>query len=275
MDALVADQLAEVEDGRARRVGEERGKPGGVALVGEALLGVAGIGVVGSGLAHEGGERDCARDGLELVDVDPGRHLVHALRVRERPADLRQHRADVRRADEDATRVAQALPAPLRQLGMVAHRVLELGAVRLHRERRRRARDGSGTDRPAQQHVVREDEVGGQQLAQRRRARRDEAVGCGALELVQAPRLEALVAVEHEDGQDRADVRPDDLRPAQVVELRVPLLADHRDVVAGQRPLACQSPRVDVRAGATQEVAVPEQDAHRAAPPGPDYVRWK
>ena len=75
--------------------------------------------------------------------------------------------------------------------------------------------------------------------------------------------LEPLVVVEHEHGQQAAGkLGHDDRRAADVVALRVPLLADDRHVVAEAAPLARERPRVDVRAGAAQEVAVPENDPH-------------
>ena len=120
--------------------------------------------------------------------------------------------------------------------------------------------------------MVREDEVGGQQRAQRLRVRLDVRVALGAREVLQQPRLEPLVPVEHEDRQQPVrQLRHDDLRAAEVVPLRVPLLADDVDVVAGAAPLARERTRVDVRAGAAEQVAVPEEDPHG----GGRYVRWK
>ena len=108
----------------------------------------------------------------------------------------------------------ERLAPPRRQLGVAAHRVLELGAVRLDRERRA----GRGADRPAEQDVVREDEVGRQQLAQRRRVRLDVALALVAREVLEEPRLEPLVAVEHEDRQQRRRISgPHDARAAEVV----------------------------------------------------------
>ena len=93
-------------------------------------------------------------------------------------------------------------------------------------------------------------------------------------EVDEQPRLEPLVPVEDEDGQQAVrQIRHDDVRAAEAVALRMPLLADDRDVVAGKAPLARERTRVDVGAGSSQEVAVPEQHPH-----GSDanrYVRWK
>ena len=74
--------------------------------------------------------------------------------------------------------------------------------------------------------------------------------------------LVALVAVEHEDRQQPADVRPHRRGAAEVVEPRLGLLAEDGDLVPRPRPLPRQRPRVDVRARAAEEVAVPEQDLH-------------
>ena len=49
--------------------------------------------------------------------------------------DLFEHSADVRGADEGRAALLEGLPPPRRQLVVAAHRVLELGAVRLDRER--------------------------------------------------------------------------------------------------------------------------------------------
>ena len=85
-----------------------------------------------------------------------------------------------------------------------------------------------GADRAAEQDVVREDEVGGQQLAQRRRVPLDPVVELGARAVLDELHLVALVAVEHEDGQQPADVRPHERRAAEVVPLRMRLLAEAR-----------------------------------------------
>ena len=89
-------------------------------------------------------------------------------------------------------------------------------------------------------------------------------------EVLEQPRLEPLVAVEHEHGQQAAgQLGPDDARAAEVVLLRGALLADDRHVVPGEAPLPRERARVDVRAGAAEQVAVPERMRIRT------YVRWK
>jgi hypothetical protein len=131
--------------------------------------------------------------------------------------------------------------------------------VRLDRERRARG-DADGS---AEQHVVREDEIGGQELA----------YGGGVcvdppLELV--PRavgqpshvVVAFVAVEHEHREEAAHVGAGRSRSTEVVCLRVGLLAQDGHVVSRACPLARERPRVDVRPCPAEEIAVPEQDAH-------------
>ena len=81
--------------------------------------------------------------------------------------------ADVRRADIDRVGRLEHVSTPLLELRPAAHRVLELRAVRLDAEGRARA----GADRTAHQDVIREDEVGGQQLLQRGDVRVDVAAG--------------------------------------------------------------------------------------------------
>ena len=119
---------------------------------------------------------------------------------------------------------------------------------------------GRGSDRPAEEDVVAEDEVGRQLLAHGRRVALDPVVELRPRAVLHELDLVALVAVEHEDGQQAADVRPDGARAAEVVALGMRLLAEDGDVVPGTRPLARERPRVDVRAGAAEQVAVPEQD---------------
>ncbi len=222
LHALVLDQLADVDDRglvARERVLEARR----VAGIGMALVAVLRVEL---GLRDQAGERAQPVLGRELVDVDARRNLVHAVDVAD---DVLEHGADVRRADEDRLRAGERLRSPALQLRSSAHRVLELGAVRLHRV----ARTARGADRPAEEHVVREHEVGRQQFAHGGGVRLDVAVALLDREVLQQPRLEALVAVEHEDRQQAVgQIGHDDARAAEVVPLRVPLLAHDRDVVA-------------------------------------------
>ena len=157
VDALVADQLAEVDD-RRLVAGQELGEALGVPLVREPLLGVPRVRGVAARLLDERAQSLVPRLGPELVDVHSRRHLVHVVDV---TADVLEHLPDVGRADERRLRGGEALGAPARELGPAAHRVLELGAVRLHGV----ARAARTRHRPSHQHVVREDDVCRQQLS--------------------------------------------------------------------------------------------------------------
>ena len=164
----------------------------------------------------------------------------------------------------DPTYVASALrerrSRPLAELGAAAHRILQLRAVRLDAERRAARR----SDRAAHQHMVGEHEVGGQQLPQRGRVRIDVCASFGLGEVLEELRIEPLVAVHDEGGQQAAgQVDRDRPRAAEVVLLGRPLLRDDDDVVPGAAPLARQRAGVDVRPGPSEQVPVPEQDPHR------------
>ena len=88
----------------------------------------------------------------------------------------------------------------------------------------------------------------GSVLAERRRVRLDPGVELLARAVLQQLDAVALVAVEHEDGKQAADVGTHDLRAAEVEALGVRLLAEDGDVVPGARPLARELAGVDVRA---------------------------
>jgi hypothetical protein len=239
VDALVPQELPEVDDGR-RVAGQERGEPLRVALVGEALVRVVGVRGVLPSLGDEPGERLVATSRPPLCDVDSGWHLVHVVDV---VADLTHDPPDVRRPDEDRRRTPENLVAPPLELGASAHRVLELRAVGLDGVLRTRR----PADRATEQHVVAEQKVGGQPGGDRRRVRADPAIELLARAVLQKLHAVPVVAVEHEDREEPADVRPDDVRPAQVVSLRVRLLAEDGDVVAAPGPLAGELARVYVR----------------------------
>ena len=142
-------------------------------------------------------------------------------------AYLGEHGADVLGADERRACRREGLGSPGRERGVSAHRVLELGAVRLDGERRARR----SADRPAEEDVVREDDVGRQERPERGRVRLDPGVELGPGAVLDAPDVVAVVAVEDEDGQEAADVRPHGRRAAEVVALRVRLLREDGDVV--------------------------------------------
>ena len=90
----------------------------------------------------------------------PGEHLVHTVDVAD---DVLEHGANVLGADEHRLGAGERLCAPARELGPAAHRVLELRAVCLHRV----ARTARAADGAAEEHVVREDEVGRLERAER------------------------------------------------------------------------------------------------------------
>jgi hypothetical protein len=72
------------------------------------------------------------------------------------PDDVLDNRADVSRPDEHGPGLRERLSAPAGQLRVSAHRVLELGAMRLDCERNATC----DPDRSPRQNVVREHELG-------------------------------------------------------------------------------------------------------------------
>jgi len=156
-----------------------------------------------------------------------------------------------------ASGALERLAAPGLERRPPSHRVLELGAVRLDAERHaRREPDGR-----SHQHVIREHDVRRQQVAKHRRVRLDVGGALGLREVLEVLRLETLVPIEHEHGQETArQVGHDDLGGAEVEVLGRALLADDDDFVAGSRPFTRQRTGVDVRARAAEQVAVPEED---------------
>jgi hypothetical protein len=131
VDALVPDQLAEVEE-RWILLGEELGEVLGVPLVGQALVGASRVRGVAPRLLDQIGESVFATLGVELADIDAGRNLVDPVDVAH---DVLEHLTDVGRADEDGAGVGERLASPAGKLLVAAHRVLELGAVGLDGER--------------------------------------------------------------------------------------------------------------------------------------------
>jgi hypothetical protein len=176
--------------------------------------------------------------------------------------DFLQHGADVGGADEDGGGPLEALPPPLRKRGVAAHRVLELRAVRLDGV----ASAGRRAHRPAEEDVVGEDEIRREPLAHGRGVQPDEALALLPREVLEQPRLESLVAVEHENGEQPADVGPHDLGAREVELVGVRLLAEDGEVVPSTAPLPRESPRVDVRPRPAEQISVPEQDPHAGNP---------
>ena len=153
----------------------------------------------------------------------PGRHLVDAVDVAD---DVLEHLADVRRADEDGLCALERFASPRgQQLRVAAHRVLELGAVgldgvaRAGRSRRPAHRGGRGCRRRGRPAAAR---------ATAAALRSTQSSQLGPRAVLHELDLVALVAVEHEDGQQPADVGPDGTRAAEVVPLGMRLLARGR-----------------------------------------------
>ena len=255
LHALVLDQLAEVDDRRPVAL-EERREPRGIALVGQPLLGVPRIGRVEPSLREQAGERLGLRRRPPELDVDAGRDLVDAVH---RPAHLAHDVADVPRADDRRRRSAQHLGTPRRELRVAAHRVFELGAVRLDDV----AAAAGRAHRAAKEDVVDEDEIRRPVRAERGGVRLHPRVQLGARALLHPLDLVPLVAVDHEDRQQPADVRPHGLRAAEIEAIGMRLLGEHGDVVPLPAPLARQLARVDVRPRAPEQVAVPDEYPHQ------------
>jgi hypothetical protein len=110
--------------------------------------------------------------------------------------------------------------------------------------------------------VVDEQVIGRKVLADGGGVALDESLPLRQREILEITGLEILVAVEHKNGERAVDVRSYDGGAAEVESLGVRLLAEDDDLVANATPRACERSRVDVRAGAAQEVAVPEENLH-------------
>ena len=173
-------------------------------------------------------------------------------------ADVGHHLADVLRADDGRRCLREGLLPPRGELRVPAHRVLELGAVRLD--------DVAPADRlpdgAAQQHVVDEDEIGRKVLPHGRRVGRDPGVQLRPSGILDALDLVAVVLVDDEDREESAHVGAHRLGASEVEPLGVRLLGEQDDVVALPTPFAGELARVDVRARPSEEVAVPDEDPH-------------
>ena len=110
--------------------------------------------------------------------------------------------------------------------------------------------------------MVREEEIGGQVLPHGGRVLLDEVIPLGPAQVLEVAGLHVLVAVEHEDRKRPVERRPDDRGAAEVVLLRIGLLAEDDDLVAEPAPRPRERPRVDVRPRPAQEVAVPDENLH-------------
>ena len=259
MDALLAHQLPEVEDEAA-----QPGEP------------VAGVGVRGAlGRAAEMGRRrvsaqhgdqagEIASARMEGVGVDARRDDVHPV-VEARPEQLLGHLDDVTRAGEERARPRERGDGQRRQLRTAADGVLQLGAVDLDRVG---GAVGAGPRRDGAAHedVVCQHEVGPAVVGRRHRSGVpvDEQLELGRGHVGDVARLDPLVAVEDEGRKQRPHVGPYDADVrAEVEPLRPRFLAHHDDVVPQPPPRPCHVLRVDVRAGALEQVAVPQDEPHR------------
>ncbi len=81
-----------------------------------------------------------------------------------------------------------------------------------------------GPDRAAEEYVIREDDVGGQQAANGTGICLHPRFELGARAVLDASHVVAVVAVEDEDGEQSSDVRSHRLRGAEVVLARIRLL---------------------------------------------------
>ena len=168
----------------------------------------------------------------------------------------------------EPTNVARAprerVCAPGREARIAAHRVLELGAVCLDGERRA----GSGPDRPAEEHVVREDEVSREERPDaRRRSPRPSRRALPACSPGRVARRSRRSGRGRRPAAGPPTSGRSDARRAEVVALGMRLLREDGHVVPCPAPLAGEHPGVDVRARAAEQVAVPEEDAHRCILP--------
>jgi uncharacterized protein (TIGR00661 family) len=118
-------------------------------------------------------------------------------------------------------------------------------------------------DRPAEENVVDEDEIGRPMVAQGPRVRLDPGVELCARAVLDPLDLVAVVAVEHEHGQQPVHVRLDRVGAAEIKALWMRLLGEDGHVVSLAHPLTRQLARVDVRASAPEEVAMPYVDPHQ------------
>ena len=136
------------------------------------------------------------------------------------PADLGECLADVLRAHDHGGGVAERLGAPRRELGVAAHRVLELRPV--HRDRV--ARPGCRSYWAAEEDVAGEDEVGRQPFTNGRGVVFDPRFELAPRELLHELDPVAVVLVEHEHRQQAVDVRAHRVRAAEVETLGMRLL---------------------------------------------------
>ena len=172
---------------------------------GRRSLALPGFGGSRARLLEQAGERLVARLRPELVDVDARRHLVHALDV---PDDLVEHRRMCAEPTKTAPR-RRAPPSPTpRAPGRprIEYSSSEPCALTAKRRTARRAHGAAEED------VVREDEVGRRELAQRRGVRLDvraraparESPGAAAARAPRSGRARRRAAARRQSGRTTA-----------------------------------------------------------------------
>jgi hypothetical protein len=114
----------------------------------------------------------------------------------------------------------------------------------------------------AEEHVIREQIVRRQVIADGGSVLLDEPFPLGLAEILEVPSLEVFVAVEHEDRQRPLYLGTNARRAAEVIGLRTRLLGENDDLVAEPAPGTGERTGVDVRARPAQEVAVPNENLH-------------
>ena len=119
---------------------------------------------------------------------------MHAVDVAD---DVLEHLADVRGADEDRLGLRERLAPPRRELRVAAHRVLELRAVRLD-AKRAPAQPPTG---PPSRTWFAKTRSAGRSSRNAAAFALDVALALRRSQILEPPRLEPLVAVEHEDRQ--------------------------------------------------------------------------
>ena len=206
VDALVLDQLPEVDD-RRLVAGEEGREPLGVALVGQPLVGVARVRRIAARLREQIGERLVARPRAtnSSTSTPGGTSCTRSTW----PTTSSSTLADVGGADEDGARRRPATPAPTPRapaVPRIEYSSSEPCALTAKRAPVARA------DRPAEQDVVAKTKSAGRCSRTAAAFASTQRVELRARAVLEQLDLVALVAVEHEDGQQAADVRADDGR---------------------------------------------------------------
>ena len=256
LHALVLDQLAEVDDGRASPARNSASRSA-LFSSGRRSSALPGFGGSRRASASSAASASALLWGRQTSMSTPGGTACT------RSSGPQTSSTTLRMCSEPTITAAAprcCLRAPRRKLGIPAHRVLELGTVREDRVARTRRR----ADGPAEDQVPGDHEIGGEVLADRAGVRPDPRVELGAAGLLHALHAVALVAVDHEHRQQPADIGAHGRGAAEVVVPGPGLLRENRDVVPRSPPLPRELAREHVRAGAGEQIAVPDEDFHDA-----------